>query len=81
MGQKVFYKWWLRNKIEPIGELRADYRAAQIVAMVHNSPREAKYQKAVGDFLLKFGARDERKQSVKEQIMILNVLASTLAGS
>jgi hypothetical protein len=67
------------ERIEPFGELRADYRAAQIVTMVHNVAVSVEHQKTVEDFLLKFGAK-AKKQTVAEQIMILNVMAAAFSG-
>ena len=69
------------ERIEPFGELRADYRAAQIVAMTHNTCMDEKHQKRIESFLLKFGEQKAAKQSVEEQIQAIKALANVLGAS
>lgn len=59
---KQFAGWVAYARMEPFNELRADYRAASVVAMIANVNR-GKGQKAVQleDVMLKFG--DEKPES------------------
>lgn len=77
------------EEVEPFGELRADWRTAQIVSMVHNAAVKHENQKKVQEFLLSFVPSTEskrvaeapKKQTVAEQIQILTVLAHAFAGA
>ena len=49
--------------MEPFNELRADYRAASIVAMIANVNRDAKKHPkgyTLEDFVLKFGQQEQK---------------------
>lgn len=61
------------EKIEPFGELRADYRAAQVAYYVAGN-KETKIE----DFLLKFNEK-RHKQTVEEQIRAFKIIAMTFA--
>ena len=78
MSARRFAEWMWYEQVEPFGELRADYRSAQVVSMIHNVAVKPEHQKTVEAFLLKFDAK--KKQSVAEQVLILNVLAATFGG-
>lgn len=80
LSTRDFQQWMLYEQVEPFGELRADFRSAQVVAMIHNVAVAQKDQKPVGDFLLKFEEKKEQRQSVEEQAMILNIIAAALAA-
>lgn len=73
-------RWMEFEQLEPFGELRADYRTAQIVAMIHNVAVTPKDQKSIEEFLLKFGENRGKKQSVAEQVMILNAMAAAFSA-
>lgn len=78
---KQFQRWMLYERIEPFGELREDYRAAQVVAMIHNVAVKPEHQKSIEDLLLRFtesSSGSGHKQTVEEQAMILNIIAAAL---
>lgn len=54
MSAKTFAQWMWYEQVEPFGELRADYRTAQIVEMLHNTAVAQENQKSIDAFLLKF---------------------------
>ncbi len=59
-------EWFAYSELEPFGEERADYRSAQICAMIANSVRDKKRKPTaykVEEFLLRFG---ERQAAVKD---------------
>ena len=81
MSPRQFVAWQIYEEIEKFGERRADYRAAQVVAMLHNLAVDGKHQKAVEAFLLKFENRKPvKKMSVKDQIALAIITAQALAG-
>jgi hypothetical protein len=83
ISARDFAQWMWAEEIEPFGEKREDYRAAQIVAMIYNMAVAAEDRKPVEEFLLQFSPKDEAlkpRQSVKDQIMILNILAAMSVG-
>lgn len=62
--------------LEPLGELRQDWRIAMIVQMLHNVNVKKENQLAIDKFLLTFNApKAEQKQSVADQLRILNIMA------
>jgi len=76
---KEFQRWMWYEQVEPFGELRADYRAAQIVSMIHNVAVTKKNQKEIQDFLLRFGGSPKKKQSVEEQVAMIRAMAEAFA--
>ena len=54
MTAKQFIEWGLYARMEPMGERRADIRAASIAQMVFNMAVAGKDRKPLGHFLLKF---------------------------
>lgn len=69
------------EEIEPFGELRADHRSAQIVAMIHNAAVKQGHERTAESFLLKFEERREKpRQTPEEQVRIIKILAMTLAA-
>ncbi len=79
ISARRFAQWMWYEQVEPFGELRADYRAAQVAAMVHNVAVGHEHQKPVEKFLLKFDGKTAKKQPVAEQIMILNIMAAAFS--
>jgi hypothetical protein len=76
---KTFQRWMWYEQVEPFGELRDDYRAAQIVTMVHNTTQ--KQQKKIEDFLLKFGEQKKRaKQTPEEEARAIKLFITALTG-
>ncbi len=66
---KQLMAWEDYSELEPFDEVRADYRAAQIVTMLANINRDTKKQKTaykIDDFLLKF-EKTEKTASAKRQ--------------
>lgn len=73
-------RWLWYEAVEPFGELREDWRTAKLEAMAHNIAVSEENQRDPIHFLLKF--QDDRpKQTVDEQIMILNILAVAQAAA
>lgn len=58
MSGKTFMSWYWYSLIEPFGDQAANWRAASIREMVHNTRVEKKYQRPVKDFLLEFVVKD-----------------------
>lgn len=79
MSSLEFTEWIAYAKLEPFGERRADWRAAQIVAMLANVNR-GKGQRAyeVKDFLLQFGRPEP--QSWEHQLRIVEALNAAFGG-
>ena len=80
---KLIAQWVWYEEVEPFGELRADWRAAQIVAMVHNVAVKSEHQKGLDKFLLKFGDAPMKptRQTPMEQVAIIKILAHALAAA
>lgn len=76
---KQFIDWEFFEQLEPFGDLRADYHAAQIATMIANVNR-GKDQKPykIEDFLIKF--EEKKKQSPKEQLAIAYSIARMQAA-
>jgi hypothetical protein len=74
---RQFAEWRVALRQCMFGERRQDYRAAQMVAMLHNVNVKKEHQKSIEYFLLKFDGEPEtrKRQSVKEQIMALNIMS------
>ena len=75
MTTQQFFEWVVYAELEPFDEVRGDYRAASIVAMIANMNRDIKkHPKAlpITDFVLKFGVEttELKKQSWQEQKLI-----------
>lgn len=82
MHAKTFLQWMWYEQVEPFGELRADWRAASIIAMVHNVTRKVEHQKRPKDFLLKFEEeKPVRKRTAEEEARDLKILIYALAGA
>ncbi len=64
---KQFFEWEAYARMEPFSEVRADYRAASIRAMIHNVNVEEKYQKDIDHFLLKWKDEATPKQSWQDK--------------
>lgn len=84
IGQRLtarhFAELMWSEEVEPFGEKREDYRTAQVVQMLHNMNVAPNDRKPVEEFLLSFAPAVEQKQSVDEQIMVLNILAAALGA-
>lgn len=78
---KEFRAWEIYHEVEPFGDLRADYHAAQVVQMLHAVNR-GKGQKALTleECLLKFAQEEKPKQTPEQQFGILKVLAAMHAN-
>ncbi len=67
-------KWWIAyNELEPIGELRGDFRTGQLLAMVAAIGSGGKARTDIGDFMpfLHQGEKRVQRQSDQEMIAIL----------
>ena len=76
--------WHAYFALEPPDEMRDDWRAAQIAAMIFNMGVAQKDRKPIKHFLLEFdepteGQREAPKsrQSVEEQLLMLKMWAIT----
>lgn len=86
---RTLSEWRAFASIEPIGERRADYRAAQIVTALANINRDRKSHPdpfKLEDFLLKFG-EPERPRGVEvdeltpdQQVFFLETLNAAFGG-
>lgn len=74
MSARRFAQWMWYEQIEPFGELRADWRAAQIVTMIHNAAVDKEHQKEVKTFLLKF-IDPKKPQTWQQQAAIARMIA------
>jgi hypothetical protein len=74
-------RWLWYEQIEPFGELRDDWRTAKLEAMIHNVNVKSEDQKGPDEFLLRFQPKEATRQTVSEQIMILNILAAAQAAA
>lgn len=75
---KQFLDWERYDLIEPFGEVRADWRAASIVAMIANVNRPSKQPAyPMADFLLKFIEEAKRTQTPEEQLAIAKMIAAS----
>lgn len=79
LSAKDFQQWMWYEEVEPFGQLRDDYRTAQIVAMVHNAAVDSEHQKSTNEFLLKFG-EPKRKRTPEEEARDLKTFIYALAG-
>lgn len=68
-----FLEWIAYSEIDPFGEWRADLRAAQIVAKIHNL--FAKNPVSATEFMLKFDQEPKPRQTVEEQKAIARMIA------
>lgn len=75
---KQFAGWEHFAQLEPFGELRADYHAAQIAQMVFNMAVAVKDRLPMEEFLLKFKDSEEAvkkaPQTFEEQIAIAKIM-------
>lgn len=65
MNIRQFREWYAYAELEPFGEERADYRSAQVCAMIANANRDRKRKPTpyrVEEFLLKFGDRQTKEK-------------------
>jgi hypothetical protein len=79
-----FFEWIAYAEMEPFDEIRADYRAASIVAMIANMNRDIKkHPRAlpIADFVLKFGVETTRpkRQTWQEQKLVAAQFAAMYA--
>lgn len=65
MSSREFARWKAFDRLEPIGEQRADIRAALIAQTVANALGAGKKPFKLSDFLLQFEADDEESRSAR----------------
>ena len=78
---KQFLELLAYKRLEPFREARADWRAAQVAAMIFNMAVAPKDRRPLKDFLLAFEEQVTKRQSPKEQFALLKVLAAAYATS
>lgn len=66
-------------ELEPFGEIRADYRAAQVSQMVFNMAVESKHRKPMKDFVLPTGDNEEAPRPKQDHLAMMKVLAAAYA--
>jgi len=78
MPLAVFLDWMAYNTCSPIGEWRADHRAAMIACTMANVMRGKKGRRArMKDFMPDFGPKVVHRQSIEE--MKANLMGFTAA--
>lgn len=87
LSLREFFEWQAFNELEPIGGVRGDYHAAQIVTALANllgrDPKKQPTPYELKDFLLVFGEPDgpTRTQSNAEKVRLLRAWAGYAAGT
>ena len=82
---RQFMRWMVYDSIEPLGFLRSDYHAAQVVAAIANILRDAQQKPQPyrpEDFLLKFVDVEESekpKQTWQQQKAICMAIAAAFS--
>lgn len=74
-GQQLL-EWEAYAALEPFGESRADHRAALIAQTVFNMAVAVKDRRPLKDFLLNWEQKEKKKQTPKQQLAMLSVLAA-----
>ena len=79
---KQFIEWECYARLEPFNELRADQRAASVVAMIYNMAVAVKDRKPANDplFLLRFEDEDEKPKPKQDQFAVMKVLAAAYSS-
>jgi Protein of unknown function (DUF4035) len=73
---KQFRNWEIYHDLEPFGEIRADYRAASIVQIVHNMNRGPKTKAlTLQECMLKFETEPKKQQSWQTMQSIAKMIA------
>jgi len=81
LSAKDFIEWEAYASLEPFGEIRADWRAASIREMVHNTQVEQKSRRPVKDFLLTFSESETAtKQGWQYQLAVAKIIAHSQAA-
>jgi hypothetical protein len=80
VSAKRLQQWMRYEQVEPFGELRSDWRVAQIMSMIHNVAVKPSHQKSVEKFLLKFGEKTY-KRTPEEEARDLTLLIYAMAGA
>lgn len=78
-------EWMAFAQLEPIGDRRGDYQAAQVAQVIANVNRDTKKRKKpypVEDFLLEWEDPEEpaKGQPWKEQLRIVEMLNAAFGG-
>ncbi len=82
ISAEQFLEWMHYDAIDPFGEWRADYRAAEIVTMIANVNRDKKRRPTpfkTPDFLVRFGEptkKDKPKQTWQDQLAIAKLFVA-----
>jgi hypothetical protein len=71
------WNWIEYEKVEPFGQLRDDYHAAQVVSMIYNTAVSKEHQKDVETFLLKFG--EKKRQTPEIHVAMIRAMAEAFA--
>lgn len=83
MTAKQFQAWEIYSAVEPFGELREDYRAASIRAMIFNMAVAVKDRLPVENFLVKFvdgPTAGKKEQSWQEKKSIAYAIAAAYSA-
>src|SRR5678816_3744720 len=75
MTAQDFHDWEIYAELEPFGELRADYRAAQVAQMIFNMAVESRHRKPMKDFVLPAGEREEEVQKPQDPVSYTHLRA------
>ena len=70
MSFRLFVEWQAYLQLEPVGEQREDWRAAQLLALianVHRDPKRRSMPYRPKEFLLQFGEPEGRRTDWRRQ--------------
>lgn len=82
LSWQQFLEWQHFDSVEPFGDMRSDWQAASICALMATIAAKGKKRFSPKDFLLQFGdARESKgkKQTWQEQKMIAQMLEAALS--
>lgn len=72
--------WEAFASLEPLGDLRGDWHAAQITAMMFNLAVDKKDRKQIQDFVLQWTGEPKKPQTVEQKIAIARAMAQAAAA-
>lgn len=80
MDVDEFMRWAAFSSLEPLGDERADWRAAAAMAQQHNIHRGKSAAKSAESFLLRFRARNREEMDLREMELALMAQYAALGG-
>jgi len=86
ISAKTLFEWEAYSQLEPFGELRADYRSAQVAQLIFNTNVAEKDRRPLSDFVLSWKPAEAKqelppqKQTVEQQIQAIKIWAEVLSN-